>query len=380
MNLSNRVAFSRMVLASTGKGFGLQMLRHVIHNWERKLSRKDNNRVVRPFECGTEWLEPRQFTEPSSPVPANQLDTIFRFNERAISGSEEFFSLASVPAFSLEDDWLTFQSAVKTPFTENNTAHARYFPVYGHPGIRGSRAQEIARSRGRAVVVLPHWNAKAQEHVALCELLNRTGIAALRLSLPYQDRRMLPGFERADYMVSANLGRTLQANRQAVLDTRAAVHWLEAQGYDRIGIVGTSLGSCIAFLTFVHERRIRVGVYNHVSSYFGDVVWEGLTTAHVRRGLEGAVTRDDVRRAWLAISPNSYVSKLVGDERRGLMISARYDLSFTPELSRLLFQECDRLGVTLKRAIVRFGHYSLGRAPYKYYAGFLLANYFRRNL
>ncbi|MEK6320104.1 MAG: hypothetical protein AABN33_00330 [Acidobacteriota bacterium] len=357
------------------------MLRYLIHNWERKLSRKDNNRIVRPFDYGTESLEPRQFTEPSIDNEADQLDAIFRFNEQAISGSDQFFSWESVPTFSVEDGWLTFQSAVKTPFVENNTAYARYFSVSGQAGsLNGSRADEIARARGRAVVVLPHWNAKAQEHVALCELLNRTGIAALRLSLPYHDRRMLPGFERADYMVSANLGRTLQANRQAVLDTRAAVHWLEAQGYDRIGIVGTSLGSCIAFLTFVHEQRIRVGVYNHVSSYFGDVVWEGLTTAHVRRGLEAAITRDEVRRAWLAISPNSYAGKLVGDERRGLMISARYDLSFTPELSRLLFQECDRHGVKLDRAIVRCGHYSLGRAPYKYYAGYLLANYFRRNL
>lgn len=357
------------------------MLRYVIHNWERKLSRRDSNRVVRPFDCGTESLGPRHFTEPSNVGGTGQLDKIFRFNERAISESNRFFSWESVPTFSLEDGWLTFQSAVRTPFAENNTAFARYFPVPGQAGsLNGSRAHEITRARGRAVVVLPHWNAKAQEHVALCELLNRTGIAGLRLSLPYHDRRMLPGFERADYMVSANLGRTLQANRQAVLDTRAAVHWLQAQGYDRIGIVGTSLGSCIAFLTFVHEQRIRVGVYNHVSSYFGDVVWEGLTTAHVRRGLEVAITRDDVRRAWLAISPNSYVSKLVGDERRGLLISARYDLSFTPELSRLLFQECDRHGVKLERAIVRCGHYTLGRAPYKYYAGYLLANYFRRYL
>jgi hypothetical protein len=357
------------------------MLRYVIHNWERKLSRRDNNRVVRPFDFGTESLEPRKFTEPSGANEADQLDAIFRFNQRAISGSDQFFSLESVPTFDLEDGRLTFQSAVKTPFADNNTAYARYFPVPGQAGsLNESRVNEIARARGRAVVVLPHWNAKAQEHVALCELLNRTGIAALRLSLPYHDRRMLPGFERADYMVSANLGRTLQANRQAVLDTRAAVHWLESQGYDRIGIVGTSLGSCIAFLTFVHEKRIRVGVYYHVSSYFGDVVWEGLSTAHVRRGLEAAITRNEVRRAWLAISPNSYVSKLVGDQRPGLMISARYDLSFTPELSRLLFQECDRHDLNLERAIVRCGHYTLGRAPYKYYAGYLLANYFRRKL
>jgi hypothetical protein len=286
-----------------------------------------------------------------------------------------------VPAFSFDNGWLAFKSTVETPFLENNTAYARYFPVSGQKGFaNSSRVEEVARARGRAVVVLPHWNAKAHEHVAVCELLNRTGIAALRLSLPYHDRRMLPGFERADYMVSANLGRTLQANRQAVLDTKAAVHWLTSQGYDRIGIVGTSLGSCIAFLTFIHEPQIRAGVYYHVSSYFGDVVWEGLTTAHVRRGLEAALTRDDVRRAFLAISPNAYVNRLAGDQRRGLLISARYDLSFTPELSRLLFEECDRHDLKLERAIVRCGHYSLGRAPYKYYAGYLMANYLRKHL
>jgi hypothetical protein len=355
------------------------MLRHVIHNWERKLSRRDNNRVVRPFEWGTEFLDVPHLTE--RPNGNHHRDLISRFNQRAISESSRFFAMDIVPDFALEDGWLTFRSAVTTPYEENNTVCARYFPVAETGALRKeSRAGEVARAGGRAVVVLPHWNAKPQEHVALCELLNRAGIAALRLSLPYHDRRMLPGFERADYMVSANLGRTLQANRQAVIDTRAAVRWLAAEGYERIGIVGTSLGSCIAFLTFVHEQQIRVGVYYHVSSYFGDVVWDGLTTAHVRHSLEKVLTRDEVRRAWLAISPNPYVSQLAGDPRRGLLISARYDLSFTPELSRLLFQECDRQGVKLDRAILRCGHYTLGRAPYKYYAGYLLVNYFRKYL
>ncbi|MFY9555349.1 MAG: hypothetical protein WAV47_11620 [Blastocatellia bacterium] len=357
------------------------MFRKIIHSWERKLSRRDDNRVVRPFDWGLEFLGPRRFVDSSHDTGPHPLDVIHRFNERAIQESPQFFALNTLPSFALEDRWLTYRSAVTTPFAENNVVSARYFPVNGRNGAGdGSRSEEISRASGRAVVVLPHWNAKPQEHVALCELLNRTGIAALRLSLPYHDRRMLPGFQRADYMVSANLGRTLQANRQAALDTRAAVHWLSALGYDRIGIVGTSLGSCIAFLTFIHETKIRVGVYNHVSSYFGDVVWEGLTTAHVRRGLETVLNGDDVRKAWLAISPNSYVDKLVGDERRGLMISARYDLSFTPELSGLLFDECDRHGVKLDRALVPCGHYTLGRAPYKYYTGYLLASYLRKYL
>jgi len=357
------------------------MLKHVIHTWERKLSRRDNNRVVRPFEWGIESLDPANLISAEDAAAADGRHTILKFNQQAITNSHKFFSWERVPGFRFEDGWLSFESAVKTPFAENNTAYARYFPVQNNGGVeKSSRKGEIDRARGRAIVVLPHWNAKSHEHVALCELLNRTGIAALRLSLPYHDRRMLPGFERADFMVSANIGRTLQANRQAVLDTRAAIHWLADQGYDRIGIVGTSLGSCIAFLTFIHEPKIDVGVYYHVSSYFGDVVWDGLTTAHVRRGLETEVNRADVRNAFLAISPNSYVNRLAGDERPGLMISALYDLSFTPELSRLLFEECDRYGVTFERALVHCGHYTLGRAPYKYYAGFLLANYLRKHL
>ena len=47
------------------------------------------------------------------------------------------------------------------------------------------------------MVVLPQWNADAGGHVGLCQLLNRFGISALRLSLPYHDRRMPRELTRA---------------------------------------------------------------------------------------------------------------------------------------------------------------------------------------
>jgi hypothetical protein len=384
------------------------MLKKVIYNCERKLAQRDNNRVVRPFEWGLEFLNQELFDSckdlatsmPSLPAgqqangkaapPANglskaaiqdQLQTIYDFNRLAISESDLFFSAPPVEEFAFDGEWLTFQSSQQTPYAENNLVHARYFPVLPRSTDEAdSIPRQVSRAKGRAVLVLPHWNAKIEEHVAVCRLLNRLGIASLRLTLPYHDRRMLPGFERADYIVSANLGRTLQSNRQAVLDCRSAIDWLIQQGYERIGIMGTSLGSCIAFLTFVHDRRIKVGFYNHVSSYFGDVVWDGITTSHVRRGLEAIITREELRKSWMAISPNSYVHRLAGNRRRGLLLSARYDLSFTPELSKLLFDECDRHDTNLERVVVPCGHYTLGRSPYKYYAGFLFANYFRRHL
>src|SRR5688572_207769 len=115
------------------------------------------------------------------------------------------------------------------------------------------------------------------------------------------------GVTRAYYILSTNSGRTVQVCRQAVLDTRRAVAWLESLGFDRIGILGTSLGSCLAMLTSAHEPRIKAQALNHVSPYFADVVWRGLSTRHVREGLDGHIDLAHLRRLWRPISPSSYL-------------------------------------------------------------------------
>jgi hypothetical protein len=133
---------------------------------------------------------------------------------------------------------LRYPSSLVTPHLENNTVIARWFPAAGEaaPG-------HASRPRGRAVVVLPQWNSDSEGHVGLSRLLATAGVSALRMSLPYHDTRMPPELTRADYIVSANIGRTIQVCRQAVLDARRGVAWLAAQGFERIGILGTSLGS-----------------------------------------------------------------------------------------------------------------------------------------
>ena len=363
------------------------MLRQVIHRWERKLSRRDNNRKVWPFDWGLEFLDQtwsaslKALSGPGREGHQPVRDFLFEFNKRAVAESDAFFRHEPVKGYSFDGEWLTFESPLQTPYDENNTVHARYFPVPDRSKNGGGNLRsDVERARGRAVIVLPQWNADGDSHVALCRLINRVGIASLRLSMPYHDRRLLSGFTRAEYMVSANLGRTLQACRQAVMEVRSAIDWLMAQGYERIGIMGTSIGSCIGFLAFVHDERLRAGAFNHVSSYFGDVVWEGISTAHVRQGLESGINREEARQAWMVISPNAYINRMIGDRRRGLFISARYDLSFTPELSNLLFEECNRHGVRFDKALVPWGHYTTGEFPFKYYDGYLIVNYLRKHL
>jgi len=92
------------------------------------------------------------------------------------------------------------------------------------------------------------------------------------------------------------------------------IAWLAQQGYESIGILGTSLGSCLSMLAAAHEPLIKAAALNHISPYFADVVWEGLSTAHVRNGLEGHIELDQLRRIWLPISPLPYLEK-VRDKR-----------------------------------------------------------------
>ncbi|MDT4968791.1 MAG: hypothetical protein QOJ64_3528 [Acidobacteriota bacterium] len=288
--------------------------------------------------------------------------------------SEEFYALAPICDYQLAGEYLTWSSQIQTPSEENNTAYARYFPVRTEP--------TNPRKKRPAVVILPQWNADAASHVDLCRVLNRLGIAALRLTLPYHEARRPPELERADYLVGSNVGRTIQSVRQAVLDARAAINWLvEHEGYDRIGIIGTSIGSCTAFLTFAHEERIDVGVFNHVSGYFADVVWHGISTQHVRAAFEDKLNLEDLRNYWLPISPIPFIPRLTKMRSRPMrFIAARYDLTFPADLSRDVIEETRRHGIPVDVTWLPCGHYTSGETPWKYLDGWKIAAFFRKQL
>jgi len=108
-------------------------------------------------------------------------DFLFEFNERAVAESDLFFRHRPVRDYSFDGQWLSFESPLQTPYDENNTVHARYFPVPDRSKNGGGALRsDVERARGRAVIVLPQWNADGESHVALCRLINRVGIASLQ--------------------------------------------------------------------------------------------------------------------------------------------------------------------------------------------------------
>ena len=201
------------------------------------------------------------------------------------------------------------------------------------------------------------------------------GISALRMSLPYHDYRKPAETERADYAVSANIGRTIDAGRQAVIDARACVDWLELQGYSEFGIVGTSLGSCYAFLTSSHDPRLRVNIFNHFSVTFGDVVWTGQSTRHVRQGIAGDIDQETLRRSWMGISPISYVDKFARWPKRSLLIYATYDMTFLPVYSHQMLDELTRRGIAHRARVLPCGHYTTAETPFKFLDAYYMVSF-----
>jgi len=214
----------------------------------------------------------------------------------------------------------------------------------------------------------------------LCEMFAGFGVSALRLSKPYHDIRRPAEIERSDYAVSSNIGRTMSSCRQAVVDIRSCIDWLEQQGYEQFGVLGTSLGSCYAFIAAAHDARLKVCAFNHASTYFGDVVWTGQSTRHVRAAFaQAGMTQDEVRATHMGLSPAAFMEKFAANPKRVLVVHARYDLTFLREFSLDVLKDFERLGVDYVGKTLPCGHYTTGEFPYKYIDGWYLGSFVRES-
>jgi len=396
-----------------------------MYGWETRLTMRDENRVVRPLEWGFEWLRPF-LDEAGLSARVERMEAagdgeaaMVEVNEAILADSDRFFGYETPTDFRLEErhpmlfptnvrpetlerdarlkhlaaegkveraQFLRFTSPERTPYAENDLVNARWYPA---------DPQKQAGKPKQAMIVMPQWNADAFSHNALCRLFNRFGISALRLSKPYHDIRRPSELERSDYAVSANIGRTLSATRQAVVDIRCCVDWLASQGYEQFGVLGTSLGSAYGFLASAHDRRLRVNAFNHASAAVGDVVWAGQSTRHIRAALEEAgLTQERVRALWAGVSPMHYYSKFreqgIGNREQGLqagsaefakkvlLIYAQYDLTFPLEYSLEVVKSFHKHGIGFERRVLPCGHYTTGETPFQYIDGWWLGSFVYR--
>ncbi|HEY1743211.1 MAG TPA: abhydrolase domain-containing 18 [Granulicella sp.] len=383
-----------------------------MYQWETALTTRDQNRIERPLEWGFDYLADFGGEEAEQKVASGELTALAAMsalNERISADPHSFFDYATPTDFRIEqrhpelfptnvrpetleqereyhrqaevgelrrEPFLRFTSPVRTPYPENDTVNARWYPAEA----ANSKQETGNRRPKQAMIVMPQWNADAFSHNAFCTMFNRFGISCLRLSKPYHDIRRPLELERSDYAVSANIGRTISACRQAVVDIRSCIDWLQSQGYEQIGVLGTSLGSCYSFIAAAMDPRIRVCAFNYASTWFGDVVWTGQSTRHIRASFEHAgLTQDQVRQIFLAISPMAYMAQFATNPRHTLVVHATYDLTFVREFSLEVLKSFDAYHIDYTSKVLPCGHYTTGEAPYKYLDGWYLGSFVWRS-
>jgi hypothetical protein len=114
--------------------------------------------------------------------------------------------------------------------------------------------------------------------------------------------------------------------------------------------------------------------------YFGDVVWTGLATRHVRQGFGDEITQDDLRDYWRPISPATYVGRMAARDMASLLIWARYDTTFLPEYSKRFISCMFETGRRVQVASLPCGHYTTGEFPFNIRDAFLMCRFLSRNL
>jgi pimeloyl-ACP methyl ester carboxylesterase len=331
----------------------------IIDQWDESVAAKeDAKRVAEPLTIGAS-LAFGDADEDTS------LATLAERVKESIVAAHRFYGIEANEAsdFVFDGDVLTFRSDIVTETEPNNIVYAKVY--------EGGR-------RRSAVVVLPHLNAETWGYQGLSQRLMRLGLTVVELTLPYHGLRSRPGSVISDYFVSPNIGRTIRTVRQAVLDTRKTLNWLSDRGYQNIGLVGASLGSCIAGLVAAHDARILVSALLLTAGDFSEVVWTGRATQYMKKALAVGTTLDELRAVWSIASPGNFAKELSRVGHTMLIISGRRDRVVLPCLTERFFDQLRSHKAQCDWRVLGCGHYSMGSFPFNAAAFLMVARFLNR--
>lgn len=252
-----------------------------------------------------------------------ELPEPFRLPEQAIA--YETSLKYDLPNSGVEVYRLTFPSPVASPYPENNTVHAEYYRPKGDGPFP-------------AVIILDILAGDQSLARGMGLFFAQNGIAGLFVQMAYYGpRRPVEGRVR---LLSPDIPHTVEAIRQTVLDCRCATAWLESQpevNPDRLGIIGTSLGSFMCALTAEMEPRLKkvallLGGGGLVDAYYDHP--EANSFRYVNEFLGGS--KEKLKQYIDPIDPITYADRL--KQRRLLMIAASRDDMVPAVAARMLWE------------------------------------------
>ncbi|MFW7354678.1 MAG: RcgR family putative quorum lactone hydrolase [Brucella sp.] len=330
----------------------------MFHSW---LDQWDEKRARRGEDAkkATAVILDAERAFPGAPK-VSTIDEFCRLGVQAAATPSYFKApLGSDRDFERAGDYLKFPSDISTDVEENNLVWSKITD---------------SGSRDKALVIFHHWNARSRNR-QIAGYLSKRGITVVEIAMPYHFERSRPGAEYADYMLSANLGRTIQSLRQAVWDGQKLIRWLKSEGYREISVLGMSLGSWVAGLVAAHDTNVKKASLFLTAGSLAGMVWTGRATRAIRESFEPTIDLSHLHKAWAPLDLGNYAYSLARPALDIQIVLAKRDKVVLPELSIALLESLNNAGVNPNVLQLNCGHYSLAIPPYILVAGMNLKRF-----
>jgi dienelactone hydrolase len=143
------------------------------------------------------------------------------------------------------------------------------------------------------------------------------------ITLPYHTERQCNSLYNGEFMISANIERTLSSIRQAVVDTRALINWLKGTR-GKVVLIGISLGGLIANLTTTVEENTDGSISVFAPNELSHTIWNTIPGKYIKKDLqENAFTYCQLKKCWDITNTSNFATKI--PKEKVLILSALYD-------------------------------------------------------
>lgn len=241
-----------------------------------------------------------QAPEPPPPPPAIEFVDLHRFAE-----------------WGPGDEFITaFPTVVPTGVPENDEVPVHLLLPHGQTGPFP------------CVVILHYWGALNRNvERAMALELNKRGIAALLMTLPYHLERTPPGSRSGEMAIQADPAKLSLTLLQSLQDTRRAIDFLTTRpeiDHEKIGVAGLSLGAIVASLVYGVDTRTDHAVFVLGGVDVAHILWHSSRVVPQREELRRkGYTEERLSRELAPLEPLNFLK--ARNDTDALVVAARYD-------------------------------------------------------
>lgn len=246
---------------------------------------------------------------------------------------------------SLSGDYETgkysFKSLVDNEFDNNNIAFGEYF-------------KKTTNNNCASVILVHGW--RSGNNTYLKDIYSKTfmnkGFNFYTYTLPYHFERSPKGSYNGEYMITANVLRTLKALNQSVSDLRALILYLKHHQNGKVILIGNSLGGLVTNMTAVLEKNIDILISIFYANSLPFSVWHTIVGKYVKKDFieNSNMQYEELLKKWSLIIPSNYKPAI--PKENILLISGKHDLFVLEDDTKALWEAWEKP----KRLLYECGH------------------------